>query len=180
MDWEGGANAVSAHTSIRTRTFPNLGVLESKPQNRLWNVAITVSAGADRIRLFQLLTNPEYIETWLRLPGASSNPLVATALPPNGYRLDQYGPGGPEICISGRYQVLRRSKLIFTWTREVWPAAQSSVVWVRLHGDFSRTTVRLDHFALPSEDEYFWHQRLWAASLKRLCSLFESCSDLLS
>ena len=168
-------NAMSAHTSIRTGTFPVVDAGKAIPLNQLWNVAITVSVGADRARIFQVLTVPEYVEAWFCLPGAGSNELVATAVPPNGYRIEQHGRGGPDISIFGSYRVLRRSKLIFTWIRNVWPPAQSSLVWLRLLGDFSRTTVQVDHLALPSREEYLWHHTLWETSLKRLCSLFESC-----
>jgi hypothetical protein len=158
---------MSLHTSIRERFVPAPGLDQLKRLGQLWNVESTVSVAADKIRIFQALTVPEYIETWLALPGPNPRMWRASSPAPNEYCID-----GWIQKITGHYRVLRRSKLIFTWTKEGWPRSQSSLVWLRLLGDFSRTIVCVHHVALPSKEEQVWHQQLWDTSLTRLSTLF--------
>jgi uncharacterized protein YndB with AHSA1/START domain len=164
--------AMSIQTSTREKLVQQLDVDRIQRSVELWNVESRVSVGADKTRIFQALTVPEYMETWLSFPGRGARMLIASSLTPNEYRIDQYAPSGPVQKISGCYRVLRRSKLIFTWIKDGWLPSQSSVVWLRLIGDFSRTTVSLHHVSLPSREEQQWHQQLWDASLAKLSSLF--------
>jgi hypothetical protein len=78
--------------------------------------------------------------------------------------------GGRERFV-GSYKVLRRSKVQFSWKRDGFQEANSSLVKIRLQGDFGRTTVHLTHVGL-SESEQSWYRQLWEASLERLAGLF--------
>jgi uncharacterized protein YndB with AHSA1/START domain len=175
-----GYKVMSLHTSIRERFVPAPGLDHVKRLEKLWNVESTVSVAADKVRIFQALTVPEYIETWLAVPGPNPQLLHAFSPAPNEYRIDYRASDGWAQRISGHYRALRRSKLIFTWTKDGWPRSQSSLVWLRLIGDFSRTIVSVHHIALPSKEEQVWHQQLWDSSLKRLSSLFASSFRLAS
>lgn len=140
--------------------------------NNAWDVAITVSVNADRHRIFHALTVPEYMETWICLPGAQSNHNVAVTRMPGSYRIDHFGAQGLERSFTGSYLFCRRSKMLFTWNRNLAIDAPESLVLIRLCGDFARTSVSLSHCGLISRVEYLWQQSFWEASLAKLRSLF--------
>lgn len=136
-------------------------------------VAIKVSVNANRQRIFQALTLPEYVEAWIAPPeDASQQRAVSTT--PEGFRIEVPDSLGPESSISGSYLTLRRSKLIFTWQKGWSPDAPMSTVTIRLNGDFDRTEIILTHAGLNSRRECEWHRTFWHESIRRLSNLFLS------
>ena len=136
------------------------------------HIAVTVTVNADRHRIFQALTISEYMETWLCPPGNESDRKTIAQRTADGFRIENSGAGGAEFYIAGSYRVCRRSKMIFTWIKHAGSEVFSSLVKIRLYGDFSRTRLYLSHTGLASAAERAWHQELWDASLRRLGSLF--------
>ena len=137
-----------------------------------WNIAMAVSINAERHRLFQALTIPEYMEAWMWIPDTRSDEQIAVTCTEDSYRILASGNDGLEVCIAGVYRVLRRSKMIFTWKRGTARNACLSLVAIRLIGDFARTTLRLSHSGLISKPEYNWHRVFWEGSMERLQALF--------
>jgi len=131
-----------------------------------------VSVNAERHRLYQALTLPEYMEAWMRLPGNHGRQEVSATCTTESYRIVGRDGDGREVCIAGAYRVSRRSKIVFTWKRGSAPTASPSLVTIRLLGDFARTTLHLAHGGLASKVEYAWHREFWEGSLGRLCMLF--------
>jgi len=137
-----------------------------------WHIALTVSVHAERHRLYQALTLPEYMEAWIRLPRAHGQQEVSATCTAESYRIVSRDGDVPEVCIGGAYRMSRRSKIVFTWKRGSGPSASPSLVTNRLLGDFARTTLHLAHSGLTSKAEYAWHREFWEGSLGRLCTLF--------
>ena len=138
-----------------------------------WYVARTVSVDADRHRLFQALTVPEYMEAWISVPGTGKDQQIMASCTPESYRILARNGACLLACIGGFYRVCRRSKLVFTWKKGTTTAAGfSSLVTIRLLGDFARTTLCLSHSGLASKAEYLWHRAFWEGSLERLRALF--------
>jgi len=135
-----------------------------------WQLAVSSIANADRSRILQALTVPEYMEAWLCLPG-DTMPSVSASRTANGYRIQRYGPHG-EVDISGSYQTFRRTKLIFTWQSNAREGGPESLVLIRLYGEFARTRLCLRHIGLASAEERAWHLEMWQRSLDRLSALF--------
>lgn len=135
-------------------------------------IAVTVTVNADKHRIFQALTISEYMETWLCPPGNEPERKTIAQRTADGFRIENCGVGGAEFYIAGSYRVCRRSKLVFTWMKCSKGEVFSSLVKVRLYGDFSRTRLYLSHSGLASAAERAWHQELWDASLRKLGSLF--------
>ena len=137
-----------------------------------WRVTVASTLNADRGRIFHALTVPEYIEAWLCPPGnVQHQPSVWRT--PNGFRIECRIQSNQEIEIDGSYMMLRRSKVLFTWRKDVLPHGPSSLVLIRLYGEFARTRVCLDHVGLASFEEQQWHQDMWMASLAKLSALFK-------
>jgi len=137
-----------------------------------WHVAISAIANADRSRILQALTVPEYMEAWLCLPGDPKHPTSASRTA-NGYRIQRSGPCGLDVDIAGSYLTFRRTKVLFTWQDNTCEGRPMSLVLIRLYGEFARTRVCLYHVGLPSAEERAWYLKMWGASLERLSALFK-------
>jgi len=133
-------------------------------------VSVQRSVNADRNRLFQALTLPEYIDAWFTAPGSAPGSTAVT-MGPDCFRVSYRLLDGSEQMFVGSYKVLRRAKIQFAWRRDSFPESSSSLVRMRLQGDFGRTTVQLTHVGLH-ESEQSHYRMLWEASLDRLASLF--------
>ena len=136
---------------------------------RPFSIGITASVNADRHRIYQALTVPEYIEAWFSAPGAIAG-RTAVSAGENSFSIN-WCTAQDRFRIFCSYQVCRRSKLIFTWQPFTLAEPTSSMVKIRLLGDFGRITVHVTHIGLTSFDKQ-WHEELWAASLMRLSRLF--------
>jgi len=120
--------------------------------------------------LFQALTVPEYIDTWFVAPDAVSGTTAVTK-GPNCFVVTYRSMDGSEKRFVGSYKVSRRGKVQFTWRRDAFGETSSSLVRIRLQGDFERTTVNLKHVGLAQEEQSHY-STLWQASLEKLASLF--------
>jgi uncharacterized protein YndB with AHSA1/START domain len=128
------------------------------------------SVNADRQRVFLVLTVPEYIEKWFSAPGARIGRTVACRRGnffSISYSCGESGQSGI-VC---SYKVCRRSKLLLTWRHDDAFEESSSLVKIRLEGEFGRTAVHIIHFGLEHSDRQ-WHQELWESSLEKMCKLF--------
>jgi uncharacterized protein YndB with AHSA1/START domain len=164
---------MSAHVLTQQRTL-NAGIRSDNHSPFLdpWHIAMTESVNAERHRLFQALTLPEYIEAWMRVPGIRGDQQITVTCTQESYRISCSSSDALEVCIAGVYRVSRRSKMIFTWRKGTASNAPPSLVTIRLLGDFARTTMRLSHSGLASKAEYLWHRAFWESSMGRLRSLF--------
>ena len=140
------------------------------------HIAMRVVVGADRRRIYDALTVPEYIEAWMTLPGDHPGCHMVASQTGGVFRFDHFGDRGHDLSISGSYRVCRRGKLFFSWRR--WAAtddlsrSSDSLVVIRLYGAFAKSTLCLEHTGLFSDNEYRWHKALWERSLSKLQSLF--------
>jgi len=133
-------------------------------------VSVQRSVNADRSRLFQALTLPEYIDAWFTAPRSAPGSTAVT-MGPDCFVVNYRLLDGSEQRFVGSYKVLRRAKIQFAWRRESFQESSSSLVRMRLQGDFGRTNVQLTHVGLH-ESEQSHYRELWEASLDRLASLF--------
>lgn len=127
------------------------------------------SLPAERQRVFYALTVPEYMEAWLAIPGA-----------PRGRAAVTKDKEGLSICCLGEdtdytiqctYRVCNRSKLLFDWKHHANFSTSSSLVTIRLMGEFERTNLELIHFGLK-HSLHGWHRKFWEVSLAQLSRLF--------
>ena len=140
------------------------------PAQELHSVSANRSVRADRARIFQAITVPEYIETWFSAPGSIPG---YTRVSGDDNSFSIYGPTehGSSFRISCTYRVCRRSKLVFTWNQHPFAEASPSTVRIRLQGDFDRTIVDVTHTGIR-QFEQEWCTRLWEVSLEKLSRLF--------
>jgi uncharacterized protein YndB with AHSA1/START domain len=140
------------------------------------SIQLNTTVGADKRRVFDALTLPEYREAWLRFPDGPSGGRTAATCADNFYRLDYFVDGGLEFSVAGAYRACRRSRMVFTWRKSsatnLHLSVPETLVTIRLQGAFSDTTVSVDHAGLFSSAEFRWHSDMWRLSLEKLRSLF--------
>jgi uncharacterized protein YndB with AHSA1/START domain len=106
------------------------------------------SANADRLRVFHALTVPEYI----KLIGCT-----AVCRREDFYTISYSRAESGPFRILCSYEVCRRNRLLFTWKHDNALEGTSSLVKIRLEGDFEHTAVYVTHVGLePSHQQ--WHQ----------------------
>lgn len=137
------------------------------------SLSFSVSLNADRRRIFQVLTISEYMETWLSIPRCQPDSPIYVTSDPAAFYVRYCDENGAPSSLVGFYQTYRTSKTNILWRRNGVRESDTSLVRIRLNGDFERTTLCLNHSGLNSYEERDWHSQLWAQSLQRLASLFE-------
>lgn len=150
----------------------NKGGIDEGSELSRWTINLQYSVAADTQRIFNALTVPEYIEAWICVPGCNPECRNVTCWVSRGFEIAHHCNPGAKGKISGTYISFLKRKLSFSW-RPAWaPNAHASLVDIRLYGDFEKSTLRLRHFGLESEEEFNWHLSLWSVSVARLCRLF--------
>lgn len=145
--------------------------LESCAERDQFSLSFLVSVEAVRDRIFQALTNAEYMETWLMIPHQCSGTAASFSSCPDGFHIQYQDEKLRLSSITGSYETCRRSKILLTWNRAGRVNTASSRVEIRLYGNFSGTKLSLVHTGLCSEEEVAWHRRLWEGSLQNMCRL---------
>ena len=161
---------------MSTNTFQRIpvGVIREwkgySPTVEPLSISVMASVNADRNRIFQALTVPEYIEAWFSAPGAiGGRTQVFSAA--DFLSINYSCPWEERGTILCAYKVRRRNKLLLTWEPVMPSGAARSMVKIRLLGDFGRTTVHVTHVGVTFSNQH-WHKALWESSLKKLGRLF--------
>ena len=157
-------------STLERQTIANHNLTNGACGPRLYSAGASASVNADRSRIYQAITVPEYIETWFSAPGSIPG---LTRVFNNGISFCICGPTtqGQRFSIICSYRVCRRSKIAFTWKEARSPIGSDSLVRISLRGDFSRTTVDVSHSGLTHAEQR-WCQSLWDASIEKLSLLF--------
>ncbi len=145
---------------------PNQGAHESL------NIAMRVNLSSDVSRIYQALTQPEYLETWITLPDDTPGSYLVAWQLGGSFRLDHYREGRRDLVVSGDYRVRRRRKMLFSWKMKGDRATAESLVFIGLHGNFTSTILELHHRGISSVQDHGWQQEMWERSLERLSQLF--------
>lgn len=153
-----------------TRYFPpDHGFHES------FNIVLHAALPSDANRIFQALTQPEYLEAWVRFPGDDAATHLTARQQDNSFCLEHDRNGSRDLVISGDYRICRRRKMLFSWIKRAEGSmATESLVYIRLHGNFTSTVLELHHRGIASAAEYAWQQAMWQGSFERLARLFQS------
>ena len=174
--WHTGCNLIYARGTMSTGTFysPSVNNLPKWancfPAVDLSYLTVSRSVRADRGRIFQAITVPEYMETWLSAPGSIPG-YTRVLFDHASFSISGPTDDGSSFRIGCTLRQCRRSKLVFSWQRDSLAETAPSTVRIRLQGDFDRTTVDVTHTGL-SERERRWCGAFWEASIEKLSRLF--------
>ncbi len=153
---------IPVHITREWRRYP--------PTAHPLSISVMASVKADRHRIYQALTVPEYIEAWFSAPEAIAGSTEVFAKG-DFFSINYSCTQGERFRILCSYKVCRRGKLLFSWEHNALSEAAPSMVKIRLLGDFERTTVQVRHVGLTLSDQE-WHENLWRSSLRKLGKLF--------
>ncbi|HEY1803797.1 MAG TPA: hypothetical protein VGG45_04900 [Terracidiphilus sp.] len=154
--------------------IPTSDELAGQQCDEKWNIAMSVSLDADTRRIFQALTVPEYLETWIDMPDHTPSSRLLASPDANGYRLDYFSANHISVSIFCSYLSCHQRKMRLHWRRNCHQGPTGSIVDFRLRGNFRTSILELRHIALGSSEEFRWHQQLWEGSLAKLASLLRS------
>jgi hypothetical protein len=163
-----GQSAQDIHFGV----LPSLAVPTLPDED--WAVFLTIGIDADARRISQALTEPEYLEAWITMPGEGGESSIVATKKANGYRLDQYRAGRVIASFVGSFLFCHQRKMRLTWCNAARPDVEESLVDFRIRGNFAGSILELRHTALQSAGDFLWHQQLWSASLPRLASILRS------
>ena len=152
-----------------TRYFGRL----DRPISDSLEIAMRFCVNTDATRIFQALTRPEYLETWISFPGDDVGSYLVAWRERDGYRLDHYRRGTRDTMIRAGYRICRRRKMLFTWNMSGERSTSESLVYVGLQGNFTSTIVELHHRGLSSTSDCSWQREMWHNSFDRLTRLFQ-------
>lgn len=133
-----------------------------------------VNVNADAHRISRALTEPEYLEAWISIPGAAPGSFTLASSEDNGYRLSHFSGRHSALIIKSSFVFCHLRKMRLCWRKTSHASSAESVVDFRVRGNFGSSVVELRHTALDSADERAWHEALWRASLGKLALLFGS------
>ena len=133
---------------------------------------------ADARRLFGALTEPEYIETWLRLPGDHRGCPTSAARVGQNFVIEHQCGGAPSTYIAGTYSACNRHNICFSWRVEGNFAAAESYADISLKGNFEHTTLILQHGGFQDAVQYAWHRALWMGSIGQLIELYDTAASI--
>lgn len=129
------------------------------------------SIPAERRRVYCALTLPEYMESWLSIPGAAPG-CVTVETDNQSFSIYCLDVESARLSIRCSYRTCNNKRLLFDWKCDSLRTARTCLVQIRLVGEFERTNLELIHLGLdPSKIN--WHHELWDKSLARLSSLFQ-------
>jgi len=138
------------------------------------SVYLEFDVRADARRLFHALTVPEYLETWVSLPGHNLGCATAAARSDQDYVIEHYCEGSPALTITGTYSACRRRNVVFSWRVDGNLSIPETEVDFRLRGNFESTTLIVRHTRFAAEADCSWHKALWMVSMRRLIALYDS------
>lgn len=163
----------TVQTSLERASRDSYPAVLASP-NQDWVVFLTIGVDADARRISRALTEPEYLEAWITMPGEGGESLIVATKKANGYRLDQYRASRVIASFVGSFLFCHQRKMRLTWRNAACPDAAESLLDFRIRGNFAGSILELRHMSLQSAGDFLWHQQLWRASLPRLASILRS------
>jgi hypothetical protein len=139
-----------------------------------WAITLSISVDADARRISQALTEPEYLEAWISMPGQAEGSSIIASKRANGYGLDYCRAGRVVTSIVGSFLSCHQRKMRLRWRKVCSPSLAESLVDFRIRGNFGSSILELRQTAFSSADDYLWHQTLWQRSLETLALILRT------
>lgn len=132
------------------------------------SVRTSATFSAAHSRLFNALTIPEYIETWLTPPDSdevscSGNPKTGETL-----SMELRCCGQTMRSIFADYQEISAQDINIRWYVRSRAHMQVSQLRISLRTVRADALLRIRHTGFASASEWSWHQELWGLSLAKM------------
>ncbi|HTX42792.1 MAG TPA: SRPBCC domain-containing protein [Acidobacteriaceae bacterium] len=130
-----------------------------------WDFWTHLSIPADIQSVFYALTEPEYMEAWLRAPGFHS---ARVARAGSDYSIQFRGDEASPIEIRGSWLSRYPGHIALTWNRNDEAMQVESTVSLEMRQADDRTLLHFYHFGFSASLQSLWHGELWSSSVLRL------------
>jgi len=144
------------------------------------NVFASVRLEAEIRRVLLALVTPEYMETWMELPGADRIECYPDRRSFDRFRIDMFRAGYGIGSIHGSCLLSKPNKITYLWQREGSDERAQSLVEIRLYDELVECAIKLKHSGLWTTTEHEQYSRMWRRSLDKLSGLMKGIMPLAS
>jgi uncharacterized protein YndB with AHSA1/START domain len=137
----------------------------AKEEAQTLDILASIRIKADPRRILYALAMPEYIETWLSIPGADRIECCSERRSYDSFRIDLFSSGVMSRSIHGSCFLSKPNRIIYTWERDHTGRCYKSIVNMHLSGGTSLSKLWLRHSGLSNWEEREWHLKMWNSDL---------------
>jgi hypothetical protein len=152
----------------------------AEEKSRTVDILASVHVKADPRRVLYALATPEYMETWLTVPGADRIECYSERRSYDSFRIDLFSSGIRGRSIHGSCFLSKPNRIIYILERDHARGGYRSIVDMHLSGGNSLSKLRLKHSGLFNWEEREWYSEMWNGSLHKLCELMEGSHQCLN
>ncbi len=137
------------------------------------DIFAAIRIDAEVRRVLHALAEPEYMESWMQIPGSDRVECHADGRTFDRFRMELYSSGKRLGTVHGACLLSMPNKVTYLWESGDAGFQSRSIVEIRLWGDATACALRLRHRGFQSDAERRWLVRMWEGSLRRLCGVME-------
>jgi uncharacterized protein YndB with AHSA1/START domain len=145
-------------------------------RHELLDIHASVLIEAEYRRILYALTMPEYMEAWLRFPGAEKVDCRAETRSLRNFRIHVEGASVRHRTIYGSCFISRPNTITYLWDRTRMGSIAKSIVRMQLRAGSRRCALELSHSGACEKTQQESYRMMWRDSLDALRSLMESTS----
>jgi hypothetical protein len=143
-------------------------------RHELLDVHASVLIAAEYRRILYALTMPEYMEAWLRFPGADKVECRTEARSPRNFRVRVEHISAPPRTIYASCFFSRPNTITYLWDRTRMGSIAKSIVRMQLQFGSKMCVLQLSHSGACEKMQHESYRVMWCDSLAALRSLMES------
>src|SRR5580658_9283826 len=120
------------------------------------DILASVHIKAEPRRVLYALAMPEYMETWLTVPGVERIECYSERRSYDSFRIDLLSSGVRSRSIHGSCFLSKPNRVLYIWDRDHEAGQHTSIVDIHLSGGVSTSKLKLKHSGLSN-----WEEREW-------------------
>ena len=149
-------------------------IFSARSRHELLDVHTSVLIEAEYRRILYALTMPEYMEAWLRIPGADKIECRTEARSIHNFRISFSSTSKFPQTIYGSCFLSRPNTITYLWDRTRMGSIAKSIVKIQLRGGAKMCTLQLSHSGACAKNQHDSYRMMWKDSLNALRCLMES------
>jgi len=149
-------------------------IFPARSRHELLDVHASVLIEAEYRRIVYALTMPEYMEAWLRIPGAEKTECSVEPRSIHNFCISFSTAARPSQTIYGSCFFSRPNTITYLWDRTRMGSIAKSIVKMQLRGSGRICALQLSHSGACARNQHDSYRIMWSDSLNALRSLMES------
>jgi uncharacterized protein YndB with AHSA1/START domain len=149
-------------------------IFPARSRHELLDVHTSVLIEAEYRRILYALTMPEYMEAWLRIPGAEKTECSVEPRSIHNFRICFNTASRPSQTIYGSCFFSRPNTITYLWDRTRMGSIAKSIVKMQLRGGAKMCALQLSHSGACAKNQHDSYRVMWSDSLNALRNLMES------